>query len=169
VVLADLRASQPRDIALRLVRAGAVLALGFAMIDPLHFEARMEIVPSSRLVSVDGAASGPHVSRPPSRSGRPADASPRRNGACRFCVGVDADRCGRPGDSLAGFVLLQSRPVTSPVDYLRWSACTMSWRRAWLTTASKLPDVTEEELAQRGEAADRLWQEIKRRVAGGSG
>jgi hypothetical protein len=58
VVLANLRASQPRDIALRLVRAGAVLAVGLAMIDPLHFKARMEIVPSSRLVGVDGATSG---------------------------------------------------------------------------------------------------------------
>jgi len=58
MVLANLRASQPRDIALRLVRAGAVLAVGFAMIDPLHFKARMEIVPSSRLVGVDGASSG---------------------------------------------------------------------------------------------------------------
>ena len=58
VMLANLRAPQPRDIAFRLVRAGAVLAVGFAMIDPLHFKARMEIVPSSRLVAVDGAASG---------------------------------------------------------------------------------------------------------------
>lgn len=57
VVLANLRASQPRDVALRLVRAGAVLAVGFAMIDPLHFKARMEIVPSSRLVGVDRASS----------------------------------------------------------------------------------------------------------------
>jgi len=58
VVLANFGASQPRDIALRLVCAGAVLAVGFAMIDPLHFKARMEIVPSSRLVGVAGAASG---------------------------------------------------------------------------------------------------------------
>jgi len=58
VMLTNLRASQPRDIAFRLVRAGAVLAVSFAMIDPLHFKARMEIVPSSRLVGVDGAASG---------------------------------------------------------------------------------------------------------------
>ena len=53
VMLADLRASQPRDIAFRLVRAGAVFAVSFAMIDPLHFKARMEIVPSARLVGVD--------------------------------------------------------------------------------------------------------------------
>ena len=58
VMLTNLRASQPRDIAFRLVRAGAVLAVSFAMIDPLHFKARMEIVPSSCLVGVDSAASG---------------------------------------------------------------------------------------------------------------
>jgi hypothetical protein len=52
------RASQPRDIALRLVRAGAVLAVSFAMIDPFHIKARVEIVSSSRLVGVDDAASG---------------------------------------------------------------------------------------------------------------
>ena len=58
VMLTNLRASQPQDIAFRLVRAGAVLAVSFAMIDPLHFKARMEIVPSSCLVGVDSAASG---------------------------------------------------------------------------------------------------------------
>ena len=58
VMLTNLRASHPRDIAFRLVRAGAVLAVSFAMIDPLHFKARMEIVPSSCLVGVDSAASG---------------------------------------------------------------------------------------------------------------
>lgn len=58
VMPTNLRASQSRDIAFRLVGAGAVLAVGFAMIDPLHFKARMEIVPSSRLGGVDIAASG---------------------------------------------------------------------------------------------------------------
>ena len=58
MVLANLGTSQTRDIAFRLVRAGAVLAVGFAMIDPFHLKARMEIVPSSCLVSVDDAASG---------------------------------------------------------------------------------------------------------------
>ena len=58
VMLTNLRASQPGDIAFRLVRAGTILAVGFAMIDPLHFKARMEIVPSSSLVGMDNAASG---------------------------------------------------------------------------------------------------------------
>ena len=58
VMLTNLRPSQPGDIAFRLVRAGAVLAVGFPMIDPLHFKARMKVVPSSRLVGMDNAASG---------------------------------------------------------------------------------------------------------------
>src|SRR5271166_326726 len=57
-MLADLGAPQPGDIAFRLVRAGAILAIGFAMIDPLHFKAGMEFVPSSCLVGVHSAASG---------------------------------------------------------------------------------------------------------------
>ena len=44
VMLADLRASQPRDIAFRLVRAGAVFAVSFAMIDPFHVKGRMLLV-----------------------------------------------------------------------------------------------------------------------------
>ena len=51
VMLTNLRASQPGDIAFGLVRAGAIFAVGFPMIDPLHFKARMKIVPSSRLGS----------------------------------------------------------------------------------------------------------------------
>jgi hypothetical protein len=58
VNLTNFRASQPGDIAFRLVRAGAILAVCFPMIDPLHFKARMKIVPSSRLVGMDNAASG---------------------------------------------------------------------------------------------------------------
>ena len=58
VMLTNLRASQPGDIAFRLVRAGAIFAVGFPMIDPLHFKGRMKIVPSSRLVGMDNAASG---------------------------------------------------------------------------------------------------------------
>ena len=58
VMLTNLRASQPGDIAFRLVRAGAILAVCFPMIDPLHFKARMKVVPSSRLVGMDNAASG---------------------------------------------------------------------------------------------------------------
>src|SRR3974390_2479300 len=58
VMLTNLGPSQPGDIAFRLVRAGAVLAVGFPMIDPLHFKARMKVVPSSRLVGMDNAASG---------------------------------------------------------------------------------------------------------------
>src|SRR5208283_2872369 len=58
VVLADLGAPQPGDIAFRLVRAGAILGVSFAMIDPLHVKARMKFVPRSGLVGVDSAASG---------------------------------------------------------------------------------------------------------------
>ena len=58
VMLTNLRASQPQDIAFCLVRAGAIFAVGFPMIDPLHFKGRMKIVPSSRLVGMDNAASG---------------------------------------------------------------------------------------------------------------
>ena len=47
VMLTYLRASLPGDIAFGLVRAGAIFAVGFPMIDPLHFEGRMKIVPSS--------------------------------------------------------------------------------------------------------------------------
>ena len=59
VMLTNLRASQPGDIAFPgLVRAGAIFAVGFPMIDPLHCKGRMKIVPSSRLVGMDNAASG---------------------------------------------------------------------------------------------------------------
>jgi len=58
MMLADLRAAEPGEIALRLVRAGAIRAIGLAMIDPLHLEASMESVPSSCLVGVDDAPSG---------------------------------------------------------------------------------------------------------------
>ena len=58
VMLANLCASQSRDVAFRLVRAGAILAIGVPMVDPLHFKARMKIVPSSRLVGMDNATSG---------------------------------------------------------------------------------------------------------------
>jgi len=58
VMLPDLRAPQPRDIAFRLVRAGAICAIRLAMIDPLHLEARMKIIPSPCRVSVDNTPSG---------------------------------------------------------------------------------------------------------------
>src|SRR5208283_1596284 len=45
-------------LAFRLVRAGAILGVSFAMIDPLHVKARMKFVPRSGLVGVDSAASG---------------------------------------------------------------------------------------------------------------
>ena len=58
VMLTDLGTPQPGDIAFRRVRAGAILAVSFAMIDPLHVKAGMEFVPRSGLVGVDSAASG---------------------------------------------------------------------------------------------------------------
>ena len=48
VMLTNLRASQPGDIAFGLVSgAGAIFAVGFPMIDPLHFKGRMKIVPEA--------------------------------------------------------------------------------------------------------------------------
>ena len=58
VMLTNLRASQPGDIAFHLVRAGTILAVGYPMVDPLHLKARMKIVPSSCRVGMDNAASG---------------------------------------------------------------------------------------------------------------
>ena len=58
MMLADLRAPQPGDIAFRLVCAGAIRAIRLAMIDPLHLEARMKIIPSPCLVGVDDTPSG---------------------------------------------------------------------------------------------------------------
>ena len=58
VMLTNRRASQPGDITFGLVRAAAIFAVGFPMIHPLHFKGRMKIVPSSRLVGMDNAASG---------------------------------------------------------------------------------------------------------------
>src|SRR5271166_3454706 len=57
-MVTDLGTPQPGDIAFRLVRAGAILAVSFAMIDPLHVKAGIEFVPRSGLVGVDSAASG---------------------------------------------------------------------------------------------------------------
>ena len=53
VMLANLCASQSGDVAFRLVRAGAIPAIGVSMVDPLHFKGRMKIVPSSRLVGME--------------------------------------------------------------------------------------------------------------------
>jgi hypothetical protein len=58
VMLADLRLPQPGEIALRLVCAGAIRAIGLTMIDPLHLEACMKIIPSPGLVGMDDAPSG---------------------------------------------------------------------------------------------------------------
>src|SRR5271157_2563434 len=58
MMLAKLRAAEPGEITFRLVRAGAIRAIRLAMIDPLHFETRVESVPSSCLVGVDDAPSG---------------------------------------------------------------------------------------------------------------
>ncbi len=58
VMLANLCAPEPRDVAFCLVCAGAIRTIRLAMIDPLHFEARMKIIPSPCLVGVDDAPSG---------------------------------------------------------------------------------------------------------------
>ena len=58
MMLPDLRAPQPGEIALRVVCAGAIRAIRLAMIDSLHLEARMKIIPSPCLVGMDDAPSG---------------------------------------------------------------------------------------------------------------
>ena len=58
MMLTDLRPPQPGEIALRLVCAGAIRAIRLTMIDPLHLEGRMKIIPSPCLVRVDNAPSG---------------------------------------------------------------------------------------------------------------
>jgi hypothetical protein len=45
MMAANLGASEPREIAFRLVRASAVLAVSLAMIDPLHFKAGVKVHP----------------------------------------------------------------------------------------------------------------------------
>ena len=45
VVVADFAATQAAEIALRPIRAGAVQAVGFAVIDPLHFEPAWQSIP----------------------------------------------------------------------------------------------------------------------------
>src|SRR5579883_2396769 len=58
VMLADFGAAEPGEIALRLVCAGAIRAIGLAVIDPLHLERGMKIVPSPRFVRMDGTPAG---------------------------------------------------------------------------------------------------------------
>jgi len=58
MMLAYLRAPKPGDITFCLVCAGAIRAIRLAMIDPLHLEARMKIIPSPCLAGVDDGSSG---------------------------------------------------------------------------------------------------------------
>jgi hypothetical protein len=58
MMLANLRAPEPRDIAFGLVRAGAIRAIRLTMIDSLHLEARVEVIPGSCFVGMDSAPSG---------------------------------------------------------------------------------------------------------------
>jgi hypothetical protein len=45
VVLADLRATEPGELRLRLIGAGAVVLERDAMVDPLHFVASVQLIP----------------------------------------------------------------------------------------------------------------------------
>ena len=58
MVLADFGAAEPGEITFRPVRAGAIRTIRLAVIDPLHLERSMQIVPSPRLVRMDDAPTG---------------------------------------------------------------------------------------------------------------
>lgn len=45
VMMADLSATQAREIGLGVVRAGAVRAVSLLMVDPAHFEASVQRIP----------------------------------------------------------------------------------------------------------------------------
>ena len=53
MVVADLGAAQAAEKFLRPVRASAIIAVGFLVIDALHFELGVEAVPRRRFVGVD--------------------------------------------------------------------------------------------------------------------
>ena len=58
VMLTNLRAPESRDVAFRLVCAGAIRTIRLAMIDPLHLESRMESIPRSCFVRMNSAPPG---------------------------------------------------------------------------------------------------------------
>lgn len=62
MMLADFVASQPGKIALRLIGAGPVSAVGATVVDPPHLIPRVKVVPATRLVGMDSAAPGDALS-----------------------------------------------------------------------------------------------------------
>lgn len=58
MVRADLGAANAAKEALSGVRVGAVLGIGFLVVDPLYREVSGQLVPMGSLVSMDGCASG---------------------------------------------------------------------------------------------------------------
>jgi hypothetical protein len=110
VMLANLRASQSGDIAFRLVGVGAIPAVSFAMIDPRHFKARVEIIPGSCLVGVDRAAFCDATAR--DRDCLGLMVHDRRHGRAASLAHHDAA-------ALAGFVLA-STPITASEPVIFW-------------------------------------------------
>ena len=58
VVMADFATAQPAEIAFGAIRACTVQAVGFLMVDALHFEAGVKVIPSVRLVGMDDCSFG---------------------------------------------------------------------------------------------------------------
>ena len=58
VVVPGFGATEAAEILLSEVRASAVEAVGFAVIDPLHLESRMQGIPARRFVGVNDRALG---------------------------------------------------------------------------------------------------------------
>src|SRR5260370_20931513 len=58
MVKADLGTAQAAEIVLSLIGSGAVIAVGFLMVDPLHFETLMQAIPRGGFVGVNRGALG---------------------------------------------------------------------------------------------------------------
>ena len=56
VVVSSLGATEAAEILLRHVRAGAGLAVGLGVVDPLHLESRVQGIPAGSLVGLDDRA-----------------------------------------------------------------------------------------------------------------
>jgi hypothetical protein len=58
VMVPDFRTAKAAKIFFRHVRASAILAIGFPMVDPLHLKLGMQVIPSPSFISVDYGALG---------------------------------------------------------------------------------------------------------------
>jgi hypothetical protein len=58
VVMAEFTSAQPGEIGFRAVGAGAVHAVALLMVDPLHGEAGVQLVPGGALVGMNRGALG---------------------------------------------------------------------------------------------------------------